>query len=288
MRETHVDDSTTAVVVNISRSLRERGNDPQRAASFAWLPRSEDQREMLKEADIVVAVALNVVRGGYRVLSAAPYPDAPERIAWELQPLPAFAGTIGLNLSEDGPHWKPGLGAAWMPFPVESLHELRERAKRDIISFGPHFIQLLSDGNLILTLAEGYSVQVNNRGKLPRLRERIEPIVQLLGETDALTTYGTIADALNNSPQPVATSIAANENITQPQGARVLPVAYQQGDGWIIPANDMLTSQLEKPRLRGEILVEEGLATRLDDGSYFVDAGDVITDAASLRRFLKF
>lgn len=75
---------------------------------------------------------------------------------------------------------------------------------------------------------------------------------------------------------------------TQPQGARVLPVAYQQDDGWIIPANDILSSRTSPPRPRGEILVEEGLAARLDDGSYFVNAGDVITDAASLRRFLKF
>ncbi|MEW6927990.1 hypothetical protein [Trueperella pyogenes] len=276
------------VAVNISRSLRERGNDPEQAASHAWLPRSKSQRQTLMNADLVVAVALNVVRGVYRVLSAQPYPDSPERICWELQPLPAYAGVIGQKLNESGTYWKPGMGAAWLEFPIEELDDLQEKAKRDEIDFGPHKIRLLPDGNLLVTLAPGYSAHIESLGKLPTLKERVEPIVQLLGQTAALTTYGTIADALLNYAQPVSRSIVGNENINQSEGARVLRGDYQQEDGWYIPAEDELTSKSGETRKRGEILVEEGLATDLENGKYFVDAGSVITDAATLRRYLRF
>lgn len=272
------------LLVNVSRSLRERGSVTA-AAERAWLPQGDKQKSMLESADIVIAVARNQIKGIFRALSVAPDHEWPERLTYELQPLPAYADLVGQRLSEDGPYWKQGDQSAFKALPVEALEALKSRANEDLVEVGPHKVRLLADGSLIVDLAPGYDIQVRS-GSLPRPKVRIQEIVKALDEVGACTTYQVIAEAINNSPQPVGRSIAKNAEISQAEGARVFPARYAQPGGWLIPADDILESQQGSDKLRGDVLIEEGIGTRLDDGSVFIDAGDVIADAVTLRRAL--
>ncbi|WP_099332501.1 hypothetical protein [Actinomyces minihominis] len=272
------------LLVNVSRSLRERGSAIA-AAERAWLPQGDKQKGMLESADIVIAVARNQIKGVFRTLSVAPDHEWPERLAYELQPLPAYADLVGQRLSEDGPYWKQGDGSAFKALPPESLEELKSRANEDLIKVGPHQVRLLADGSLIVDLAPGYDIQVRS-GSLPGPKARIQEIVEALADVGACTTYQVIAEAIGNWPQPVGRSITKNAEISPAEGARVFPAGYAHAGGWLVPADDILESQQGASRPRGDILVEEGIGTRLDDGSVFIDAGDVIADAVTLRRAL--
>lgn len=277
------------IALNISRALRHHDNVAIEAALHTRMPDSLEQRQHLASADIILAVANNVVRGVFRVIDAEVISEPVPGVGWDLQAIPAYSGLVGVNISSiDGPHWQQGKSVAFIDYSKDLLDKLQKEARKGSIALGTNKVQLLPTGDVLIELAPGQSVQVINAEKPPTLKHRIEPIVKALGLTKALTTYGTIAEALHNKPQPVATSIVGNANISPLEGARVLPNKYYDAkrDCWVIPSSDELTSQDGNKYSRGALLESEGLVATKDGNDYIVHPDDVIIDAVSLRQFL--
>lgn len=275
----------TIIAVNIGRSVNQRPSICE-ATRGRLKARGEQQHELLENAEVVLGVVGNTIRGVYQVLNSERGDD--DRYEWELMEVPSFAALVGHRLSPEGVFWKPGDATAWKLMNKDEFNTLVEKAKSDRIQFGPHTILLRPDGNLEIGLAPGYRADVVSEAPIANAKQRIETVVHRLAETRAVTTYQAIADMLGiNSARSIARSIARNKDIAAEEGARVIPWSFRSNDEWISPAYEEGWSDQEGDhRSRSQILVDARLATRLDNGDALIDEGAVITDAATLRRYL--
>lgn len=275
----------TIIAVNIGRSVNQRPSICE-ATRGRWKARGEQQYKLLDSAEVVLGIVGNTIRGVYQVLNSERGDD--DRYEWELMEVPSFAALVGHRLSPEGVFWKPGDATAWKLMHENEFNALVEKAKLDRIQFGPHTILLRPDGNLEIGLAPGYRADVVSEAPIANAKQRIESVVHRLGQTRAVATYQAIADMLGiNSARSIARSIARNKNITAEEGARAIPWSFRSHDEWISPAYEEGWSDQEGDhRSRSQILVDARLATRLDNGDALIDEGAVITDAATLRRYL--
>ncbi|MBD3689384.1 hypothetical protein H8R18_07580 [Nanchangia anserum] len=274
------------IVVNIGQTIKRRTSTKE-AMSGAWKARGARQHDLLQSAEVVVGVVSNHIRGVYRVKGAAHLKDD-NRYEWDLEDIPACAALVGHRLSPEGTYWKQGDGAGWKPMGTDEFDELLKKSQADRIQFGAHTLLLKPDGNLEIGLAPGYRADIVSTAPLANARERIEAVVVRLGESGAITTYQTIADMLGiNATRSVARSITRNSTITAEQAARVIPSSFQTDNQWIAPTNEEGWSAPNgDERSRSTILIEAGLATALNSGDALIDDGAIITDPATLRRYL--
>lgn len=274
------------IAVNIGRSVNQRPSIYDAARGY-WKAVGDRQHHLLKEAEIVLGVVGNTIRGVYQVLDSELGDD--DRYEWELMEVPAYAALVGHRLSPDGVYWIPGDKTAWKLMEEEEFNALVEKAKSDRIQFGPHTILLRPDGNLEIGLAPGYRADVVSEAPMANAKQRIETVVHRLGESRAVTTYQAIADMLGiNAARSIARSVKRNVAITAEEGARIIPWSYKEGDDkWIVPAHEEgWSTQGDDHRPRAQILIDAGLATPHDNGDAVIKKDTVITDAATLRRYL--
>ena len=285
------------ILVNIVRSIQRPEMTVETAARRAWNPHTAERGDVLKNADIVVAVAMNVIRGVFKVKDAHPDKEFPDRIAFNLVPVPKYAGLVGVRLHDDGPMWLSGDRSAWKQSPVKYLDALLTDPEQGYISLGGNKISLLADGSLSIVLVPGASIEVKQES-MPSLRARLEPLVKALHLTEFCTTTQVLAEALGSSAQAVAKSLDAGKVFTNSEAARVLPPRYRKpNQGWVIPPNDELNPEktietaggpIEDPDpYRGHYLVEDDIGVQQADGSVTVENHFVITNPITLRRFLQ-
>lgn len=275
------------ILVNIRQSVKEKDTSVLEAASKSWLARGVAQTENLKNADVVVAVVANVIRGVFLVFES--FETDRGRWGWDLEEAPAYAAMIGSELPEDGPRWVRGDGEAWKVLPQETFDSIFESSKDEKIQVGPHKLTLLPDGNVQFYLANGYNIEVISQASKPGARERIQRVVLALAKTPAVATYQAVADALGiNSARSIARSIVRNDKIDAEAGAHVIPFSFRKGNDWIVPEHEEGWSTVTNDRrTRAKILTDLGIATMLDEGQgALIDERKVITEATTLRRYL--
>lgn len=276
------------IAVNINKSAKTRDTIKQAAHGY-WRPIGRATTSgPLEKAEIVVAVKLNTIEGVFTANGVHQDPSD-LRYEWELTDAPSLRGLVGQKIPDAGPYWKPGDLAGWKVFDPTVFTVMMETAKHDVIDLGPHTVLLRPDGNLEIGLAPGYELHITSLGDKASSRDRIAAVVHRLSESMACATYSAIAQMLSiNSAQSIARSVVKNATITAEEGARVLPLEYGNEHGeWTIPEIDpKWETQGDDPRERAEILLDLGLASPNDDGSASIPSQVVITDGATLRRYL--
>lgn len=275
------------IAVNIGKSINTRKSVKEAAQGY-WRPIGvATSSELLEKAEIVLAVRVNIIKGIFTTQSVTQDP-ADLRYEWELVDAPALHGLIGHRVPENGPYWKPGDLAGWKSFDPTLFEGMVEIAKRDVIRLGPHSILLMPDGSLEIGLAPGHELHVTSLGAQAGVRDRIAAVVNRLGESRACTTYTAIAQMLSlGSTQAVNRSIVKNAAIPAEEAARVLPLTYSHNGDWVVPVDDADWGRRDgDSRDRAGILVDLGLAEMNPDGTAALPGHTIITDGATLRRYL--
>lgn len=275
------------IAVNIGKSIASRESVKEAAHGF-WRPigRATSSRE-LAHAEFVVAVKVNTVAGVFRVVNVYQDPNT-LRYEWELHEAPALRSLAGHKIPEEGPYWKAGDRAGWKVFDPEVFNETLNEAKDDVVPVGPHKILLLADGSLEIEMAPGYELHIFSKVSTSSSRDRIAAVIQRLGESEACTTYGAIAEMLGlKGQQVVARSIAKNAELSAADAARVIPSTFKDLTSWTIPRiEEEWNPQSDDPRSRAELLINQGIANSTAEGAAEVLDHQVITDGATLRRYL--
>lgn len=275
-----IPDGNHAIVVNIKHSMHERASIKEAAAS-AWWFRGEKQRAQLKEARYVIAAAGNHVLGVFENIDATVQGDDSDRVEFVLGACAPLAALVG-HLLPAPVRWKQGDSAAWKLLDVETLQDFLDETRERVKQFGPYSLKLTREGNLQVVVPAGFNIEVLSAATQMSAKQRIEQAVKNLANTEYVTTYGTLAEALGiNSPQAVARSICRNTRITKSEGARVFYNSYLDERGALVP-DDNISSSEDNPATRPELLAAEGIAT-LEGGAAIVSAGSILLDPIDLR-----
>lgn len=280
--------SKPIIAVNVGKSIALRKSVKEAACGY-WRPKGKAQTSsLLQEAGTVLAVRTNVIVGAFVVQGVTQDPED-LLYEWDLAAAPSLAGLIGQSLLPEGTRWQQGDLSAWKEIDSEEFANLVEAGREDVIQLGPHTVRLRPDGSLEIGLAPAYELNVTSLAALPSSRRRIEAVVSRLAEAQVCTTYGAVAEMLSiNSAQSVARSVVTNAAISAAEAAHVLPQKYRlTAERWVIPGSEPeWQTQGGDLRSRADILVDVGLGRVAEDGAIWVNGHDVITDGATLRRYL--
>lgn len=249
--------NSSAIVVNVKHSCKERPSLEEAAAS-AWWYRGEKQYNQLRTASFIIAAENNQVRGVFENLETSIISESSDRVQFALAPCATLAPLTGHFLPESV-RWKQGDAAAWKFLAGEDFQTFIEQAKGYVQEFGPYLLKLTREANLQVVVPAGYNVEIISDAKQVPVKQRIEDALNALATTNLVTTYGTLAEALGvNSSQAVARSIVRNANISKEVAARVFNMSYIDSQGALVPDDDMSTLGNET-KTRPELLVESGV-----------------------------